>query len=132
MLLQQGPGSPGPCCVLCPRGLPGVGAYHGERASVMTSPLPSVELHEGWLRVRFGERGHADFHLRWLRHNCDRDRHPVTLERIVCSSDLPDDLRADSARVSDDALVVRWTHDGRESRYLLAWLEEHAYARDRE
>lgn len=97
----------------------------------MTSPAP-VELHEGWLRVRFGGRGHADYHLRWLRHNCDQDRHPVTRERIVCSSELPDDLRAAAASVEGGSLVVRWAHDGRESRYPLAWLEEHAYARDRE
>jgi alpha-ketoglutarate-dependent taurine dioxygenase len=98
----------------------------------MTSPPPSVELHEGWLRVRFGERGHADFHLRWLRHNCDRDRHPVTGERTACSSELPDELRVTSASVSGEALVVRWAHDERESRYALAWLEENAYGRDRE
>lgn len=97
----------------------------------MTSPLP-VELHDGWLRVRLGERAHADFHLRWLRHNCDHDRHPLTRERTVCSSDLPDDLRATSAAIDGDALVVRWAHDARESRYPLAWLEEHAYARDRD
>jgi gamma-butyrobetaine dioxygenase/trimethyllysine dioxygenase len=91
----------------------------------------SVELHDRWLRVGFGRRGHADFHLRWLRHNCDRDLHPLTHERTVCSSELPDDLRASGAAVIDDALVVRWAHDERESRYPLAWLEEHAYARDR-
>jgi hypothetical protein len=97
----------------------------------MTALLP-VELHEGWLRVRFGTGGHGDFHLRWLRHHCELDRHPVTRERTVCSSELPDDLRAESAWMDGDGLVVRWAHDGRESRYPLAWLEEHAYARDRE
>jgi gamma-butyrobetaine dioxygenase/trimethyllysine dioxygenase len=91
----------------------------------------AVEVHERWLRVPFGPRGHADFHLRWLRHNCALDLHPLTRERTVCSSELPDDLRASIAAVSGDALVVRWAHDQRESRYPLAWLEEHAYARDR-
>jgi alpha-ketoglutarate-dependent taurine dioxygenase len=89
------------------------------------------ELHDGWLRVHFHGRGHADFHYRWLRHNCDRDLHPKTRERMLCSSELPDDLRATSASVIDETLVVQWEQGGRESRYPLGWLEEHAYARDR-
>jgi len=94
-------------------------------------PAP-VELHEHWLRVRLRADLHADFHLRWLRHNCDRDLHPSTRERTVCSSDLPDDLRAVAAYVADgDLLVIRWAHDERESRYCLRWLEEHAYALNR-
>lgn len=84
----------------------------------------AVEVRERWLRVSFGARGHGDFHLRWLRHNCDRDLHPLTRERTVCSSELPDDLRAAAAFVAGDVLVVRWAHDERESRYPLAWLEE--------
>lgn len=102
-----------------------------EIASTPSSSLPaSVEIREGYLRVRLA-RGHGDFHLRWLRHNCDTDRHPRTGERTVCSSDLPDDLRAAQAEIAGDALRVTWAHDGRESFYPLAWLEEHAYARDR-
>lgn len=90
-----------------------------------------VQLHDGWLRVRLRNDHHADFHFRWLRHNCDRDRHPLTGERTIDSSDLPDLLGIEDARVEADDLVVRWAHDGRESRYALAWLEEHAYALDR-
>lgn len=89
------------------------------------------ELNDGWLRVHFDGRGHGDFHYRWLRHNCDQDLHPATRERMLCSSELPDDLRAASASVIDGALIVRWEQDGRVSRYALGWLEEHAYARDR-
>lgn len=89
-----------------------------------------VELHEGYLRVL--EAGHhADFHLRWLRHNCDLDRHPVTGERTVDSSELPDQLAVAEVRVDGDALEVRWAHDGRLSRYPGAWLRAHAYALDR-
>lgn len=95
-------------------------------AAPSTSRLPG-----GAIRVRFRPDAHADFHARWLRHNCDRDLHPTTRERILCSSEIADDLEARSAAVEGDALVVSWS-DGRESRYPLAWLEEHAYARDRE
>ena len=34
------------------------------------------ELHPDWLRVPLGQGEHADFHHRWLRHHCDRERHP--------------------------------------------------------
>jgi len=91
-----------------------------------------VALHEDWLRVFFPNGGHGDFHLRWLRHNCSRDLHPKTRERTLCSSEISDSLRAGSASVVDGVLVVRWRPDERESRYPLSWLEEHAYARDRE
>jgi gamma-butyrobetaine dioxygenase/trimethyllysine dioxygenase len=91
---------------------------------------PRVELRDRWLRVHLATGSHADFHFRWLRHNCDHDRHPITGERTNCSSELPDELPVESARIAGDALLVRWGHDGRESRYPLAWLEQHAYAKD--
>lgn len=91
-----------------------------------------VAIHEDWLRVFFPNGGHGDFHLRWLRHNCSRDLHPLTRERTLCSSEISDSLRASSASVVDGAVVVRWKPDDRESHYPLSWLEEHAYARDRD
>lgn len=95
-------------------------------------PSTQVTLHDHWLRVHFGPgRGYADFHHRWLRHQCDLDRHPATGERTLDSSELPDDLRALSAEVEQDTLSVVWSHGERRSRYPLAWLEQHAYARDR-
>jgi gamma-butyrobetaine dioxygenase len=92
---------------------------------------PPVELHDGYLRVRFPEAYHADFHFRWLRHNCDVDRHPQTNERVVDSSELPTSLIVSRARLEGDELVVLWAHDGRESHYRLDWLRAHAYAVDR-
>lgn len=98
------------------------------------TPTPSddlVELHDDWLRVRFPAGSHADFHHRWLRHNCDCDRHPTTGERTLCSSELPDDLRPREAAVRGDALVLTWP-DGHVTTYPLAWLRAHAYALGRE
>ena len=93
---------------------------------------PRVELAGDAARVHFGAGlGHADFHYRWLRHWCDRERHPLTRERTLDSSDLPDDVFPLAARVAGDALRVRWSPDGHESEYPLSWLDAHAYARDR-
>lgn len=92
---------------------------------------PRVDLHDDWLRVHLGRGGHLDVHHRWLRHQCDGDRHPTTGERTLDTSELPDDLRATAALIDGDALVVTWSHGDRVSRFAIAWLEEHAYARDR-
>ncbi len=93
---------------------------------------PGVHLGPTWLRVALGDgRGTGDFHYRWLRHQCDRARHPLTGERTLCSSELPDDVRPRRASLDGDALTVVWEPDGHESRYALAWLDAHAYARDR-
>jgi gamma-butyrobetaine dioxygenase len=90
------------------------------------------ELHPDWLRVPLGPgHGHADFHYRWLRHNCDRERHPATGERTLCSSELPGDLSPRTAVLTADALEIEWAPDGHRSRYPLGWLRAHAYAVDR-
>lgn len=87
-------------------------------------------VHEDWLRVPLGAGEHADFHHRWLRHNCERERHPQTRERTRCSSELPDDLSPRTARLHADRLEIVWP-DGHVSDYPLAWLREHAYALNR-
>lgn len=92
--------------------------------------MSEVLRFDTWLRVPL-PRGHADFHYKWLRHACDLDRHPTTRERTVDSSDIPDAVHATRAWLADGTLLVEWAHDGRVSRYLLAWLDAHAYARDR-
>ena len=92
--------------------------------------MSSVEMHDGYVRIVEPDR-HADFHLRWLRHNCDLDRHPGTGERVVDSSELPEQLGVDEATITDGVLRVRWAHDQRVSRFPLAWLRDHAYAVNR-
>jgi gamma-butyrobetaine dioxygenase/trimethyllysine dioxygenase len=67
-----------------------------------------------------------------LRYACEGDLHPTTNERVVCSSELPDDVRAERAWLAEDGLHVVWSHDQRESVYELSWLEAHAYARGRD
>lgn len=96
----------------------------------MANAHDDVKLEERWLSLPLGDVRPTRFHLRWLRHACDQDRHPTTGERTVCSSELPDDLRAASARLEGEALIVEWAHDGRVSRYARPWLREHAYDRE--
>lgn len=102
-------------------------------------PITRLEPHDDYLRVHFtpGEGFlHADFHWFWLRHNSELDRHPLTHERIVCSSELPLDPQPKAVRIAEDAdsLDIDWGDraDGKVSRYASAWLRAHAYAAGRE
>ena len=96
---------------------------------------PALALHDRWLRVELSDGETADFHYRWLRHRCDCDRHPQTGERLLCSSEIPDDIRPQSAVLDRSAtnndLVVTWSNDGHVSRYDRTWLRDNAYARNR-
>ncbi len=89
--------------------------------------MTRVEVHDEFVRVIEPDR-HADFHFRWLRHNCAGDHHPITGERTIDSAELPDQLAIVDAGIDDGVLRVRWAHDGRVSRYPLTWLHRNAYA----
>jgi gamma-butyrobetaine dioxygenase/trimethyllysine dioxygenase len=94
--------------------------------------IPGVQLFEHWLRVHFAATPPlcADFHYLWLRSHCDRDRHPLTGERLVDSSEIPPTITPLSAQLLPAGeLEVCWDEPGgRTSRYSLGWLHEHAYA----
>ena len=92
--------------------------------------MSTAELHDDFIRVIDGD-DHADFHLRWLRHNCDVDRHALTGERLIDSAELPDRLEVAELAVVDQTLRIRWRHDDRVSRFALAWLRVNAYAAGR-
>jgi gamma-butyrobetaine dioxygenase/trimethyllysine dioxygenase len=95
----------------------------------------SIEPSDSFLRVRFADGTHADFHYFWLRHNCDCCRHPQTGERIICSSNVPMAIRPESVALNTDAtaVTVRWNDpDGHRSTFALPWLRMHAYALNRD
>ena len=97
--------------------------------------VSSVQVVQGpdWLVVDFGSGAprRSAFHFRWLRHHTKEDRHPITGERTLCSSELPDDLAPLSARIEaqpqGSVLAVAWS-DARNTEHDLSWLQEHAYA----
>ena len=103
-----------------------------DTAADLPTHVVGARLHDGWLRAHFASGAHADFHLRWLRHNADEDRHPVTRERTLCSSELPAEVVPDAVEVRGGDLLVRWSADRAWSRYSGAWLAAHAYAANRD
>jgi alpha-ketoglutarate-dependent taurine dioxygenase len=92
--------------------------------------MTSAALHDGF--VRLADAGRTfDFHLRWLRHNCDLDRHPSTGEKVSDSAELPEIVSVAEMTLDDHVLRIRWALDQRVSRFPVGWLREHAYAIDR-
>ncbi|MFO0667344.1 MAG: TauD/TfdA family dioxygenase [Polyangiaceae bacterium] len=110
-----------------------------QRGSLVDPKEAAVSLHDDWLRLWFGPSAkirYADFHYIWLRHNADNDRHPLTGERILDSSEIPDTIRPLKTRIESSneggsKLHVSWS-DGVESVYDLAWLASEAYAPNRD
>jgi gamma-butyrobetaine dioxygenase len=72
----------------------------------------------------------AEFHYAWLRDNCQcfECTHPDTNERILVSSEIPYNLRAQSAEIEGEWLKVDWNDHGHKSHYQLTWLAEHNYS----
>ncbi|MBX3271354.1 MAG: TauD/TfdA family dioxygenase [Sandaracinaceae bacterium] len=68
------------------------------------------------------------FHWFWLRHQAPEEVHPTTRERVLDARHVALDARPRSARLEDQVLVLEWPTGT--SRFPLAWLEEHAYARE--
>ncbi len=101
------------------------------------SSNPVISNHEEWLRIHFDEgiARHADYHWFWLRHQCNEDRHPRTGERTLDGSDVPLGIRPRDVRLDElgQNVLITWDEpSGRQSRYALQWLREHAYAWNRE
>ena len=99
--------------------------------------FPRVQLHDGWLRLHFSAAppDAADFHYQWLRSQCEKDRHPLTRERIVDASEIAAGIRPLSASAAGRPnRGARRAHrpldepGARTSRYALDWLRQHAYA----
>ena len=93
-----------------------------------------IEARADHLRVHPTADEHLDFHYFWLRHNCDCCRHPATRERTLCSSSVALDIRPRRTTIAPDdrSVVIDWDEPGgHRSTFDIAWLERHAYARNR-
>lgn len=98
---------------------------------------PEVVTGPTWFELSFpqGSPRRSAFHYRWLRHHAEEERHPTTGERLLCSSELPDDLTPLAHRIVEGPaglrLAVDWS-DARTTVHDLDWLQQHAYASEGE
>lgn len=90
-----------------------------------------IEVSDGVVTVHFEGGAHADFHLRWLRHNAGDDLHPLTAERTRCSSELGPEITLEAARVEAGDVLLKWGKDEPFVRYASTFLGAHAYAWNR-
>ncbi|ORX89188.1 Clavaminate synthase-like protein [Basidiobolus meristosporus CBS 931.73] len=97
-----------------------------------------ASIYSTYLRVYFpATDDHADFHHFWLRHNCpcfNGCRHPQTGERIIDSTQIPLSVTPKQVVKSEDGvegIAIEWD-DGHASTYSFAFLNEYAYARNRQ
>lgn len=94
----------------------------------ITHTLRTASLIDGGVAVTWDDGSESRLPNVWLREFSPDSStfHPVTRERSIAVTDLPDDLTAAAAIVSDDGfLCVRWMPEGLESRYHPGWLYAH-------
>jgi gamma-butyrobetaine dioxygenase len=105
-------------------------AAGGNAGMIATSrpTLTAAEAHPDLIRVRWRSGTVADFHSLWLRDSCQCSAcvDPVSGQRVVDASALPDISSPAAIGVTEDLLTVTWREDGHVSRYASAWLLEEA------
>ncbi len=95
----------------------------------MTTLLRSATLRGRDVQLAFRDgRPELTLSLFWLRdHDTSEDAlHPETQQRLIDTSQIPDDIAASAIAVIDDggALQVHWATDGHMSRYPARFLAE--------
>jgi len=97
----------------------------------MTDKQKVFEDLREYVRIYFeGSKHFANYQYFWLRHNCPCCVHETTKERILCPSQVALDIRPKDMWMVDDAHIRLVWEDGHVSDFALAWLWDHAYARD--
>jgi len=91
---------------------------------------PTVKLNDAYLDLS-DEAGTSSFHYVWLRDNCSCGECRVAQsgERALFTAQIPDDIAATSAVVSDldGRLHLEW-NDGHASQFSIPWLAERDYS----
>lgn len=67
-----------------------------------------------------------EFNLVWLRDNCQCDEclHPVTRERTLITSEIPENIAPIASYVTDEQLSIMWNDRQHQSNYSFAWLRK--------
>ena len=92
--------------------------------------MNTLKLNNSTLEIDLGSGQLSQFHYVWLRDNCSCNQctHADTRERILVTSEIPDDLLALDARIDGDEVVVKWNDHDHQSRFQINWLKEHNYS----
>ncbi|KAJ1560278.1 hypothetical protein HK405_007646, partial [Cladochytrium tenue] len=100
-------------------------------ATAASSPRATIEADGTLVVVNFPDGARTAFHTIWLRDHCRCEQcfHPKTLQRLLDTSQIPLDIKAVSATVTDGGSVLAIAYSGTDhkSTFSLDWLRLHSY-----
>jgi len=81
-----------------------------------------VSLKTEGLTIQWADNAVSNFPYLWLRDTDPAGFHPQTGERTFDLTSVPLDIKALSAEIDDDSLVIHWPDTSSPSRFLLSWI----------
>ncbi|CAF0928426.1 unnamed protein product [Adineta ricciae] len=79
--------------------------------------------------VIWAEKLTSIYHNVWLRDHCQCEEclHPLTKQRLVHPSNIPQDIKSTAIEQSEQGLTIHWNHPTHTSFYEWSWLHRHSY-----
>lgn len=85
-----------------------------------------ISLEANCLTIHWNNDESSALPYLWLRDTDPSGFHPQTGERTFDLTQVPLDVKADSAHIDDDTLIVSWPDKAEPSRFPLEWVRQHA------
>lgn len=85
-----------------------------------------LSLEASSLTIHWNENDSGVLPYLWLRDTDPSGFHPQTGERTFDLTQVPLDLKAQSAEIEGDTLLVSWPDKPEPSRFELSWIRQHA------
>ena len=83
------------------------------------------------LRIDWGDDHHSEFHMIWLRHQCECEAcgTPLDAVRALRIHHIPEDITISRIEFDDAQLTVNWSKPVHRSTYRAKWLRDHCYSK---
>jgi len=87
-----------------------------------------LEINKNSLTLSLKDSDPQQFNFMWLRDNCQCEdcMHPITKERILITSDIPENISPIATSIFDDQLSIMWNDQQHMSNYSFEWLAKHS------
>ena len=82
------------------------------------------------IKVTWKDRHYSDFHLVWLRHQCECTQCGSSLDGLRNNwiLEIPDNPRVSSMSQENDGISITWADNEHQSHYPASWLRNHCYS----
>lgn len=83
-----------------------------------------LTIYKNSLSLQLDGPEESEFNFMWLRDNCQCEDclHPVTRERTLITSDIPENISPIASNVADGKLSIMWNDQQHQSNYNFEWL----------